>query len=278
MWWFLVLLGLLIALAGLAVIALGVSIFVSTFGNTLITTGAVAASGGFVIMAMGLVLRQLERLSNRLDATLGRVSALAGAVPAERVRDEPSPTLSRTPAPASASLDFPSAPRRDEPGEELPAQSDEMKETSSPVPELPHRREALRAPSLESPDAATLDTPPLPPPLRSEPALRAERDLLPDRSPRAERSQWAERETQPSTLNDAPQRAPRALEPPPLRLSSEPTPTDQEEPRILKSGIVGGMAYTLYSDGSIQAELPDGIVRFDSLHELRDHVARTQGR
>lgn len=50
-------------------------------------------------------------------------------------------------------------------------------------------------------------------------------------------------------------------------------PAAPQEPRILKSGIVGGMAYTLYSDGSIQAELPDGVVRFASLQELRDHVA-----
>jgi hypothetical protein len=47
------------------------------------------------------------------------------------------------------------------------------------------------------------------------------------------------------------------------------------EPTVLKSGIVGGMAYTLYSDGSIQAELPDGVLRFSSLQELRDHVSKT---
>jgi len=35
------------------------------------------------------------------------------------------------------------------------------------------------------------------------------------------------------------------------------------------------MAYTLYSDGSIQAELPDGVLRFSSLQELRDHVSKT---
>ena len=44
---------------------------------------------------------------------------------------------------------------------------------------------------------------------------------------------------------------------------------------MLKSGVVGGMAYTLYTDGSIQAELPDGVLRFSSLQELRDHVARS---
>lgn len=67
MWWFLVLLGVLVALAGLAVIGLGVVMYLGTLGNTLITTGAVAASGGFVITAMGLVLRQLERLTTKID-------------------------------------------------------------------------------------------------------------------------------------------------------------------------------------------------------------------
>jgi hypothetical protein len=34
------------------------------------------------------------------------------------------------------------------------------------------------------------------------------------------------------------------------------------------------MAYTLYSDGSIEAELPIGTVRFNSLGELQEHVKR----
>ena len=43
---------------------------------------------------------------------------------------------------------------------------------------------------------------------------------------------------------------------------------------ILKSGVVDGMAYTLYVDGSIEAELPQGTVRFASIHELRNHLAK----
>jgi hypothetical protein len=57
-----------------------------------------------------------------------------------------------------------------------------------------------------------------------------------------------------------------------------PAPTPAPEPRqptVLKSGFIGGMAYTLYSDGSIEAELPDGTLRFGSLQELREHVAAT---
>jgi hypothetical protein len=48
-----------------------------------------------------------------------------------------------------------------------------------------------------------------------------------------------------------------------------------EEPRtaaILKSGVVDGMAYTLYADGAIEAKLPHGTVRFGSIAELRAHI------
>jgi hypothetical protein len=41
---------------------------------------------------------------------------------------------------------------------------------------------------------------------------------------------------------------------------------------ILKSGVVDGMAYTLYTDGSIEAKLPQGTIRFGSVAELRAHI------
>jgi hypothetical protein len=51
----------------------------------------------------------------------------------------------------------------------------------------------------------------------------------------------------------------------------------EEEPAgtVVRSGIIGGMAYSLYADGSIEAELPIGTMRFASLEELREHVSRT---
>jgi hypothetical protein len=51
-----------------------------------------------------------------------------------------------------------------------------------------------------------------------------------------------------------------------------------DEPRavaILKSGVVDGMGYTLYVDGSIEAELPQGTLRFASINELRSHLEKT---
>ncbi len=41
---------------------------------------------------------------------------------------------------------------------------------------------------------------------------------------------------------------------------------------VLKSGVVDGMAYTLYSDGSIEAQLPQGTLRFGSIADLRSHI------
>ena len=55
-------------------------------------------------------------------------------------------------------------------------------------------------------------------------------------------------------------------------------PTPAEEPpqapdvTVLKSGVVDGMAYSLYSDGSIEAQMPEGMMRFASIDELREHL------
>lgn len=52
---------------------------------------------------------------------------------------------------------------------------------------------------------------------------------------------------------------------------------EPEKPRavaILKSGVVDGMGYTLYVDGSIEAELPQGTLRFASINELRSHLEK----
>jgi len=52
---------------------------------------------------------------------------------------------------------------------------------------------------------------------------------------------------------------------------------DAQKPRavaVLKSGVVDGMGYTLYVDGSIEAELPQGTLRFASINELRSHLEK----
>jgi hypothetical protein len=45
-------------------------------------------------------------------------------------------------------------------------------------------------------------------------------------------------------------------------------------PTILKSGVIDGMPYTLYADGSIEAQLPQGMVKFASVDALRAHLEK----
>lgn len=284
MWWFLVLLGVLIALAGLAVIGLGVTIYVSAFGNTLITTGAVAASGGFVITAMGLVLRQLDRLTRQIERSYpaGETEAEeAAALPAARSARAgrgAAPRLSVDDLVGSEETDAEAAapPAReraaDRPQERPPERAPER------APERPQERQGERTPSPRRPAGPS---PLLPPPEAGQPA-----------DPMVEaRRQRVQRGPEPAPeapiAPPAPPRPRTGYEPPPRPARAAPTEAppqvpapaparEPDEPRILKSGIVGGMAYTLYSDGSIQAELPTGVVRFASLQELRDHVAQAQ--
>ncbi|MDO8876959.1 MAG: hypothetical protein Q8M24_21835 [Pseudolabrys sp.] len=64
----------------------------------------------------------------------------------------------------------------------------------------------------------------------------------------------------------------------PVAADQHEEPADEEAPRavaILKSGVVDGMGYTLYVDGSIEAELPQGTLRFASINELRSHLEKT---
>jgi hypothetical protein len=93
-------------------------------------------------------------------------------------------------------------------------------------------------------------------------------------------------EPPPASFDDAwpkPERA-RPGEIPLPRRSSRMPPTlaeanggpahseDQPEVTVLKSGVVDGMAYSLYSDGSIEAQMPEGMMRFASIDELRAHL------
>jgi hypothetical protein len=59
---------------------------------------------------------------------------------------------------------------------------------------------------------------------------------------------------------------------PPRERYQPPKRAETESVTIVKSGVVDSMAYSLYSDGSIEAQLPEGMVRFASIEELRAHL------
>ena len=100
---------------------------------------------------------------------------------------------------------------------------------------------------------------------------RAGREGRPD--PRAEASRAPASVTPPPTAEpSAPAAAEAAPDPGPPPSSDEQPAQPERSVAILKSGVVDGMAYTLYADGSIEAQLPQGMVRFGSIAELRAHI------
>ena len=65
--------------------------------------------------------------------------------------------------------------------------------------------------------------------------------------------------------------APKPVPPPPRPAEAGST-NGTPETTVYKSGVIDGMAYTLFMDGSIEAELPQGKVRFASVDDLQKYL------
>lgn len=110
-------------------------------------------------------------------------------------------------------------------------------------------------------------------PLQSQPEAIARAPRLEARpEPRTDMRAEPKLEVRPE-----PKHEPR-LEPPKVRERIDPAPpaAGTRPIAILKSGVIDGMAYTLYTDGSIEAELPQGSMRFGSIDELRTHLENAE--
>jgi hypothetical protein len=160
--------------------------------------------------------------------------------------------------------------------------------------------------------AERLEIQPLPvPPLatvgREDPAPRPVRSALPGAgSARASLLGWLGRGSSPVPVraarppsNETPAETPAPASPPPVDLSPltripdapppvpMPPPSVRPQPRptaapaasatpagatVYRSGVIDGMAYSLFMDGSIEAELPTGRVKFATIDELQQYL------
>jgi hypothetical protein len=70
--------------------------------------------------------------------------------------------------------------------------------------------------------------------------------------------------------------APAAVPPPPVppvRPPPKPVPAQSGAANtVYRSGVIDGMAYTLFMDGSIQAELPQGTAKFANIDDLQKYL------
>src|SRR5205085_7812565 len=101
----------------------------------------------------------------------------------------------------------------------------------------------------------------LPPP-HAEPSAASDAPDIPPASfddawPKPDRMRPPE---PPAASRRPPQRSPSTFAEPAPPPAPEPAAAAEQAPvTVLKSGIVDGMAYSLYSDGSIEAQMPEGM-------------------
>jgi hypothetical protein len=282
-------LGLLVFAAGVAAVGFGFAIKEFSLGSTLVIAGTTALVGGLVMIAAAAAIRELRRLGAALAARpMPRVPARPPAINAPRVPPV-QPAFPASPVQARESR-FAAAPGFAEPA-------------APPQPSAPATAEAQAAPD-QTPVVEEAETIPLSPheeprlPLFDMPDERQElpREAQPEAQPQpggydtaatsAQQEAEADRARQSSfdviwpprewVTEAPPEAAPPIAEPETVRQPAD-APSEPGAPvSILKSGVVDGMAYTLYSDGSIEAELPSGTIRFESIGALRKHLEEAE--
>jgi hypothetical protein len=274
-------------LAGLVAILYGFQLDLS-FGNTLILAGAFGVCSGMIVLALAVVVRELKTIGGKLGPRLAAEShprpGLASAAAIEEIVSTQPEAAAAAPAPPwrgeaaprdRARQEPPSGPGIAPPPEvvEPPAAPKRRNLLFSSTVRKDRERPVARPGEAASPDGG------LPPPV---PAAEPVPSGFDDAWPRGERM----RSPEPPALR----RAPRALfgsaengagahgveRAAPAACSDEAAQAGAPAVTVVKSGAVDGMAYSLYSDGSIEAQMPEGMMRFASIDELRTHLDQRQ--
>lgn len=287
---------LLLVIAGIAAIAaggaaiwFGIPVKEFSFGNTMILAGAVGICSGLLLIGLGLVIRELKaiKLSLReraLEADPREADGPllpAGSIAGRRGRSDRDEFDVRHAAPESLAPPAPrqqAAPRSDDddPSGEAAERLDIENGKLSPevAPPAKARRNLLFSSSRKERERTepAAKSPTSAPPGEAAIAADTEGTSRPhpsfnDTWPRVERS--SRTDLLAASRRDA------TLAPP---LQVDRTSSGQNLPAatVVKSGTVDGMAYSLYSDGSIEAQMPEGMMRFASIDQLRAHLDRAR--
>ena len=273
--------GIACLLAGLLAIGLGIPVNEFSFGNTLILAGAMAACAGLIIVSMWAAVRELKNLAAWIGsgATLDRGTGTAQATPAGDGGSNPDHTPDSVVDVAEASAYSsapPTVPWQDDAGARDRPRSDPTPAEEPSLAVKPRRnlmfssasrRERDRTQARDSSAGVPQSTAPAA--LPAQEGTEVPPPTFDNAWPRSERSRSADPPLQrrPGRSPPSSGEAPAARQPPPAAPAE-----DQPAVTVLKSGVVDGMAYSLYSDGSIEAQMPEGMMRFASIDELRAHL------
>jgi len=276
--------GIACLLAGLSAIGLGIPVNEFSFGNTLILAGVMAACAGLIILSMWAAVRELKNLAAWIGpgTTLDRRTETAQATAAEDGGSNADHTPGGLVEVAEASA-YSSAPptvpwQEDAAARERPrsdaAPAEEPSAAVKPRRNLmfssASRRERERTQARAADPSAGEPQSTAPAALPVQEGTEVPPPTFDNAWPRSERSRSAD-----PLLQRRPGRSPPSSgEAPPVARQPPPAAPAEDQPAVtvLKSGVVDGMAYSLYSDGSIEAQMPEGMMRFASIDELRAHL------
>lgn len=262
--------GLALAAAGVAMLRFAVPID-DVVGAALFTSGTVALVGAVLMMALALTLRIIGRIFERLYIQPLPLPPLAALE-----RDDPAPRAAR---PAEAPTGRAESGLRPSTLLGWLGSSPAPKTESPPESESPETSPAS-TPEVDLAALARIPEPPREPPMPSPPAspsLRPPTPATPAPAPSLSRSpQLPPLPTPVPPLKRAPP-PPPPLSPPPIRsrTRSGGAAVKKAESEVYRSGVIDGMSYSLFMDGSIQAELPQGTVKFASVDELQRYLLIT---
>jgi len=291
--------GAIAVMVGVGMVGYGIPINEFSFGNTLIVAGTTAVVGGLIVIAISAAVSKLQRIAE----TLATRTPVRSSRPIEMF--EP-PSGSRA-APMPGQIPLPPRPKSEAAVREAQPPADMAVEDHPAAAAAPTLRNPDRPVAaveefevkeyeyvslspqqpMPAPAAVDLGEPAPPPPvsddafpvagMRPEPAVDAPwRSSPPPPLERQPKTSYFDA-LWPAESRPAKRPVIDEAKPEPKRdLAPAPAPKAQSAPvAILKSGVVDGMAYTLYVDGSIEAELPQGTLHFASINELRDHLAKS---
>jgi hypothetical protein len=257
--------GIACLLAGLLAIGFGIPINEFGLGNTLILAGAVTACTGLIILSLWVVVKELKNMAGRPGAgpSLEKGNARQPvALPENPAGAEPGVAGTGGSSPPAPWLE--EAAGRDRPRQEpSPPEPPAAKPRRNLMFSSSSRRERERA-QARDPSVAELRPEVIAPPMEINEPPPATFD---DAWPKSERA----RPTDAPPPRRGP-RAPSTFSETAAATRQAPVVEDQPPVTVLKSGVVDGMAYSLYSDGSIEAQMPEGMMRFASIDELRAHL------
>jgi hypothetical protein len=282
----------------------GIPIRETSLGASLLMAASVAITGGFVLVGLAAVVSQLRQLAQGIKAPLSGMPRPVRPLERreERFEGDERWAQSRPHMPVAIGAGTSEVLRRRydateiKEGRHKPRPEEWLRHTQGEI-ESPSRQVETVPPAIDYDDS---DIPrpsnsfprpaiPLPPepsdtPVGRTPAISPlQQDIFATIWSSLHRS-LAEGPEEPRT-EASPENGPRPadsksppLAPEPAGASAKPAPVEPRPPLpILRAGVIQQTAYTLFADGSIETQLPEGVMRFTSIEEFLGHLERGEG-